>query len=251
MLPRFVGEAGSILKLPPGRTLGSITGLAVAPDDGHLWVLHIASILEWGPPGQSKDPAARLPPVIEFDADGHYLRAWGGVDHLPRIDGKQQWPRQEETISFDADGTLWIFGANKDYDHAVQRFTRNGRLLLRIGEFDVAGDDGSRDHLGCPTDAYHDVVRREVYITDGYVNHRVVVFNSDTGEFLRSWGAHGARPFNNPVHAVSLGAHDPRRREQALRRAGRGALANRPRPPGLLRQVPICRVACRRAADRR
>jgi hypothetical protein len=41
------------------------------------------------------------------------------------------------------------------------------------------------------------------------------VFNSDTGEFLRAWGAYGESPraaaanpretFNNPVHAISLG----------------------------------------------
>ncbi len=56
--------------------------------------------------------------------------------------------------------------------------------------------------------------RREVYITDGYINHRVAVFHSDTGEFLRAWGAYGASPppadsgkkaFNNPVHAISRG----------------------------------------------
>lgn len=213
-LPRFVAESSAIVKLPPGRTLGAVTGLAVAPDDGHIWVMHIASILEWGPPGQSKDPAARLPPIVEFDADGNFLQAWGGPDHLPRVNGQQQWPKQEETVSIDADGTLWIFGANKRYDHAVQRFTRAGKLLLRIGEFGVTGNDESRRHLGCPTDAYHDVSRREVYISDGYVNHRLAVFNSDTGEFLRAWGAYarpspfqesGLETFNNPVHAISLG----------------------------------------------
>ena len=213
-LPRFVAEPSSIVKLPLGRTLGAVTGLAVAPDDGHIWIMHIASILEWGPPGQSKDPAARLPPVVEFDAEGNFLQAWGGTEHLSRLAGRAQWPKQEETISIDAEGMLWIFGANKGYDHAVQRFTRDGKLLLRIGEFGVAGNDESRDHLGCPTDAYHDVSRREVYISDGYVNHRVAVFNSDTGEFLRAWGAYGKRApfpesgretFNNPVHAISLG----------------------------------------------
>jgi len=127
----------------------------------------------------------------------------------------QQWPKQEETIAFDDEDTLWVFGANVGYDHAVQRFTRDGKLLLRIGRFGETGGDLSPDLLGCPTDCWHDVARREVYVTDGYVNHRVAVFDSDTGAFLRAWGAYGkalppaadtpAESFNNPVHAISLG----------------------------------------------
>jgi hypothetical protein len=212
-LPRFDAEALPPVRLPPGRTLGAVTGVQVSPD-GHIWVLHLASIMQWGPPGSLDDPAARLPPVVEFDAAGDFIQAWGGPDHLPRIDGLQQWPKQEETIAFDDEDTLWVFGANVGYDHAVQRFTRDGRLLLRIGRFGETGGDQNPELLGCPTDAWHDVARREVYVTDGYVNHRVAVFDSDTGAFLRAFGAYGAAPpfveagertFNNPVHAISLG----------------------------------------------
>jgi hypothetical protein len=212
-LPRFTAEAAPPVRLPPGRTLGAVTGVQVGAD-GHIWVLHLASTMEWGPPGSLDDPAARLPAVVEFDAEGNFLQAWGGPDHLPRIDGAQQWPRQEETIVLDGEDTLWVFGANVAHDHAVQRFTRDGRLLLRIGRFGETGGDESPDLLGCPTDAWHDVARREVYVTDGYVNHRVAVFASDTGRFLRAFGAYGAAPpfpvgspqsFANPVHAISLG----------------------------------------------
>ena len=212
-LPRFAADDMPPVRLPPGRTLGAVTGVQVGAD-GHIWVLHIASNMEWGPPGSLDDPAARLPAVVEFDADGNFLQAWGGPDHLPRIDGLPQWPKQEETIAIDGEGAIWVFGANVGYDHAVQRFTRDGRLLLRIGRFGETGGDQSPDLLGCPTDAWHDLARREVYITDGYVNHRVAVFNSDTGAFLRAWGAYGQAPpfadggprtFANPVHAISLG----------------------------------------------
>ena len=212
-LPRYTADPVAPIRLPEGRTLGAVTGVQVSPD-GHIWVLHIASNMEWGPPGSLDDPAARLPAVVEFDPQGNYLQAWGGPDHLPRENGLQQWPKQEETIAFDAEDTLWVFGANVAYDHAVQRFSRDGELLLRIGRYGETGGDDSQTLLGCPTDAYHDVARREVYITDGYVNHRVAVFNSDTGAFIRSFGAYGKAPnadlplpqrFHNPVHAVSLG----------------------------------------------
>lgn len=212
-MPRYSPDPVPPVTLPPGRCLGAATGVQVTPD-GHIWVLHIASNMEWGPPGSTGEGAARLPAVCEFDAEGNYLGGWGGPDWLPREGGFQQWPRQEETISFDDEGAVWVFGADVTYDHAVQRFTRDGKLLLRIGRYGDVGDDRSPDRLGCPTDCYHDVGRREVYITDGYVNHRVAVFNSDTGEFLRAFGAYAQEPragsnpsesFNNPVHAILRG----------------------------------------------
>jgi hypothetical protein len=212
-LPKFAPEPVSPLRLPAGRIMGPVVGLAFAPDE-HLFVLHIAAVPDFLPPQARDNPAIVLPPVVEFDPAGNFVQAWGGPDHLPRVEGRQQWPKQEETISIDAEGTIWLFGANTAYDHALQRFTRDGELLLRIGEYGRVGTDESGDLLGCPTDAYHDTARREVYVTDGYVNHRVAVFDSDTGRLLRAWGAYGVSPpssgqgrksFNNPVHAISLG----------------------------------------------
>jgi DNA-binding beta-propeller fold protein YncE len=77
----------------------------------------------------------------------------------------------------------------------------------------VPGNDDSRTHLGRPTSAYHNTATREVFISDGYSNHRVIAFNSDTGEFTRMWGAFGKQPssldaaegFGNPVHKVAAG----------------------------------------------
>lgn len=212
-VPRFTPDPEPFLKIPAGRFLGPVTGLAIAPN-GHIWLCHLSKQLEWGAPEARWRDEARLPPVIEFDQRGNFIRAWGGPDHLPRINGRPQWLQNEETISIDDEGAIWMFGSNKAYDHAVQRFSSDGKLLLRIGVFGEAGNDTSRDRLGCPTDAFHDVKRREVFVSDGYVNHRVVVFNSDTGEFVRAFGAYGATPppwdgeassFSNPVHAISRG----------------------------------------------
>ncbi len=214
LLPRYVPDESWALKLPAGKHFGSVTGVQVTPD-GHVWVLHLASNMAWGPAEGTKDQASRLPAVCEFDAAGNYVQGWGGPDWLPREDGLPQWPKQEETIAFDDEGMVWLFGANPAYDHAVQRFTPDGKLLLRIGKFGEAGDDRATDRLGCPTDAWHDVARREVYVTDGYLNHRVAVFDADSGAFLRAWGAYAQPPapadgalrtaFNNPVHAISRG----------------------------------------------
>ena len=77
----------------------------------------------------------------------------------------------------------------------------------------MPGNDDSRTHLGRPTSAYHNTATREVFISDGYANHRVIAFNSDSGEFTRMWGAYGKQPsaldaaegFGNPVHKVAAG----------------------------------------------
>ena len=69
-----------------------------------------------------------------------------------------------------------------------------------------------------------DPATNEIYVADGYYNHRVIVFDADTGAYKRHWGAYGkpptddklpqydpsapvARQFGNPVHCVKI-AHD-------------------------------------------
>jgi sugar lactone lactonase YvrE len=69
-----------------------------------------------------------------------------------------------------------------------------------------------------------DEAANEIYVADGYGNHRVIVFDTETGAFKRMWGAYGKPPrddgpakydpnapvstsFANPVHCVRI-AHD-------------------------------------------
>jgi DNA-binding beta-propeller fold protein YncE len=44
----------------------------------------------------------------------------------------------------------------------------------------------------------------EVFIADGYINRRVIVFDAETGEYRRHWGAYGNIPDDGP-----LDAYDP------------------------------------------
>lgn len=63
--------------------LGQVAGIAVNPKDGHVWIVHRPSTLladEWDP--KTNRPITHrccksAPPVIEFDANGKYLRGWG------------------------------------------------------------------------------------------------------------------------------------------------------------------------------
>ena len=39
----------------------------------------------------------------------------------------------------------------------------------------------------------------EIFVADGYANHRVIVFDAATGAYRRHWGAYGNRPTDEPV----------------------------------------------------
>jgi DNA-binding beta-propeller fold protein YncE len=71
---------------------------------------------------------------------------------------------------------------------------------------------------------YVDPKTDELYVADGYGNHRVIVFDAETGKYKRHWGAYGHKPddkplgryepadppaqqFRNPVHCAEL-SHD-------------------------------------------
>lgn len=205
--PRFSPQLETLaLQLPRGKTLGSVLAAAYAPN-GDLFVLHQPL-----PPSLGGDEASRLPDIVHLDGNGNYIDAWGGPDHIPAVNGVSQWPEGREGIECDRDGNLWLFGYLPN-DNAVLKFSPQGKLLLRIGERGKAGNDDDVHFLNGPTSCYHDINTREVFVSDGYGNHRVIAFNSDTGEFSRMWGAYGRKPsslsategFGNPVHKVAAG----------------------------------------------
>src|SRR6476620_9356373 len=84
--------------------------------------------------------------------------------------------------------------------------------------------DNDPSQLGRPADIWID--QGEAYVADGYGNHRVIVFDAQTGANKRHWGAYGKRPieeegppakpftynpaaapspsFANPVHCIKV-----------------------------------------------
>ncbi len=142
------------------------------------------------------------PPVVELDRDGDFVRGWGGPAWvLPWFTGSfgqtGQYPADtppEHGIYVDSDRNVWVTG----HGSVVLKLTRNGRLLLTIGQFDQTGGSNSTTLLGNPTDMYVDTKANEVYVADGYLNRRVVVFDSETGAYKRHWGAYGNVPDDGP-----------------------------------------------------
>jgi peptidylamidoglycolate lyase len=85
--------------------------------------------------------------------------------------------------------------------HQVFKYTHDGRLILALGERGVSGDDSM--HFNQPTDVAV-AADGSVYVSDGYVNSRVVQF-AGNGRFVRQWGMKGTAPgqFDLP-HGIAL-----------------------------------------------
>jgi hypothetical protein len=178
-------------QLPNNWILGQVGGMAV-DHQGHLWVLQrprtvpeVALGLAANPPTSSCCITA--PAVLEFGADGKVMRSWGGPGFVTG------WPDSEHGIHVDRAGNVWITG-NGRQDREVIKFSPEGNKLLTIGGKSDAGlNNADTSLLGRPAGLVADDDAHEVFIADGYLNSRVVVFDSDTGAFKRGWGAYGSK----------------------------------------------------------
>jgi len=127
----------------------------------------------------------KTPSVLEFDVQGNLIKSWGGPDYVA------EWPKTEHGIWIDKQGNVWIAG-NGPADRQLLKFSSDGKLLLEIGHSSNAPKNNQDTGiLGSPAGVEVDDAAHEVYIADGYMNNRVVVYDADTGAFKRGWGAYG------------------------------------------------------------
>ena len=212
-IPQFRVDPFWARELPNNWMLGQVSGVAV-DDQDHVWIVHRPRTLDARQRGEEGMCCVPAPPVIELDPDGNVVRAWGGPG-----DGFV-WPENEHGIHVDTQGNVWI-GGNGPGDAHVLKFTGDGEFLLQIGRAGQSGGSNDTENLGRPAAIEVDQVDNEVYIADGYGNRRVIVFDSETGEYKRHWGAYGERPddtalppydpeaepirhFRSPVHGVAI-----------------------------------------------
>lgn len=227
--------------LPNNWLVGQVAGIAVDKDD-NIWIVQRPGSLTTDEAGAAQSPPLSdccfpAPSVMQFDRDGNLLRAWGGPadpGFIPdRCDPAAgcDWPVNEHGIFVDHNMNVWI-GGNGGSDHQVLKFSADGTFLLQIGQAGVTGgsnDTGGSSNgtplLGRPADTEVDPETNELYIADGYLNHRVLVVDADTGMYKRHWGAYGQVPvddagsdalppyapeqapdphFRNPVHCVRI-----------------------------------------------
>lgn len=208
--------------LPDDWLMGEVSGIAVDMND-HIWVVQRPRSLNADEAGLMQDPPITqccipAPPVLKFDADGNLLDSWG--DHTGYPGEGYDWPASEHGIFVDHNMNVWLAGNGPD-DHQVLKFSADGTFLMQIGTAGRTEGSNSTEFLGMPADMEVDAETNELYIADGYLNKRVIVFDAETGEYKRHWGAYGNEPsdedtgpfmpgeepisqFRTPVHAVRI-----------------------------------------------
>ena len=219
--PQYKVDASWPQELPNHWIYGAIGGMAV-DSQNHIWVLQRPKTLNATEIGEAPSSPRHAmcclpaPPVLEFDTEGKLLKSWGGPAK------GYDWPTSEHGIYVEANGDVWIGGNGGPMDRQVLKFTNDGKFLLEIGHpSNSKVDSNDTSILGYPAGLEVDDQAHELYIADGYLNRRVIVFDSNTGKFKRMWGAYGNAPndsvpvkydpngpgpqqFGGPVHCVHL-----------------------------------------------
>jgi DNA-binding beta-propeller fold protein YncE len=227
--PRFEVDPFWPKPLPNHWRIGMTIGVSVDAQD-HVWVIHRPkSIVAGELHAESNPPASECcvkgPPVIEFDKDGNVIGHWGGPGQ------GYDWPISEHGITVDYKGNVWVggnggVGSDPEYkdvyhDNQILKFTQSGKFLLQIGKPKESKGSNDTENVKGVAQVFVDPKTNEAYVADGYGNHRVIVYDADTGKYKRHWGAYGKRPddanlgkynpdaapsqqFANPVHCVVL-----------------------------------------------
>jgi hypothetical protein len=192
-LPRFEVEP-SWPKVPPQFKVGDPSSFAVNAQD-QVFLLHRPRTLK---PDQA---AMAAPPVVVFDAAGNYVKSWGGAG------AGYEWVEREHGIHIDHKGFVWLGGNNcptNDLpglkpvaDDQLLKFTQDGTFVLQIGKSNQSKGNADTGNLHRPADAWVYPRTNEIFVADGYGNHRAIVLDADTGAFKRMWGAFSNRPVDN------------------------------------------------------
>jgi hypothetical protein len=222
--PRFKVDPFWPKPLPHNWLMGQVGGVDV-DKQGHVWIIQRPLRHTKDELGAAQKPplskcCVAAPPVMEFDQAGNVIRAWGGPGE------GYDWPTQEHGMRIDPKGFVWFGGNGKD-DGMILKFTQDGKFVKQFGKRGPSKGSLDGTQFGKPADFWFDAKANEVYVADGYTNHRIIVMDMDTGAVKRIWGAYGNKPedppevagqegtpydpkappsqqFNNPVHCVKI-----------------------------------------------
>ena len=191
-------------QLPNDWITGEVSSMAVDGRD-HVFALHRPHTVA----EEDRDRAA--PPVIEFDANGEFVNAWGGMG-----DG-YDWPYNEHGLFVDHNGDVWIGGNNPTggspqseiEDNMILKFSNQGEFLMQIGGRNLGTTNLDTDAVRKSADIFLYEPTNELFVADGYGNRRVIVFDADTGEFKRMWAAFGKEASDTEPEADPDSADGP------------------------------------------
>ena len=162
-LPSFEADVSWPI-LPSDFEWGQVIGIAT-DSRGHVWTSSRSEIAEW-------------------DRNGTLVQSWsarGPEGNWSVVHG----------LFIDHNDFVWT---NARESNLTLKFSRDGQHLMTIGRFDETGGSNDTELMGRPAEIWVDPLDNEVFVADGYANRRVIVFDGETGEYLRHWGAYGERP---------------------------------------------------------
>jgi hypothetical protein len=181
-------------KVPTKWKLGDVSSIAIDAQ-GNSWVLHRPRTLK---PDQA---AMAAPPILVFDPAGNFIKAWGGAG------AGYEWVEREHGIHIDYKGFVWLGGNNCPglklpglkpvADDQLLKFTPDGKLLVQIGGSNQSKGNADTKSVHRAADVWVHPQTNEAFVADGYGNHRVVVFDADSGAFKRMWGAFANVPVDD------------------------------------------------------
>ena len=182
-VPTYAVDPAWPQPLPNRWILGAVVGVAVDSRQ-HVWITHRPTTLQ---PNETRSIWKAAPPVLEFDPNGALVSSWGGPG------AGYEWPDLEHGIHVDASDHVWVSGGGEKDAHLL-KFTREGKFVLQIGRKGQGRGSNDTSNLGAAAHMIVDEAAKELYVADGYVNHRLIVFDALTGAYKRHWGAFGKPP---------------------------------------------------------
>ena len=169
------------LPLPNKWWMQGVTGLYVDNDD-NIWILNRPSNLSNTENYAQLDPPVAEcciapPAVIVFDTQGNVINSWD--------------TQEGHGMMVDSNGFVWI---GQD---TVRKFRPDGQLIAAIER--IPEEEPPEGKYPPDTEMIVDQIEevradeaaRELYTIDNYLNGRVLVYDMDTLEFKRGWGAYG------------------------------------------------------------
>ncbi|HEX2932436.1 MAG TPA: hypothetical protein VHV54_22095, partial [Candidatus Binatia bacterium] len=181
-------------KVPEKWKLGDVSSIAIDAQ-GNAWVLHRPRTLK---PDQA---AMAAPPIIVFDPAGSFIKAWGGAG------SGYEWVEREHGIHIDYKGFVWLGGNHCPglklpglkpvADDQLLKFTQDGKFVMQIGASNQSKGNADTKNVHRAADVWVHPQANEVFVADGYGNHRVIVFDADSGAFKRMWGAFANTPVDD------------------------------------------------------
>jgi hypothetical protein len=192
-LPTFEVDS-SWPKVPPKWKLGDVSSIAIDAQ-GNAWVLHRPRTLK------ADQAAMAAPPILVFDPTGNFIKAWGGAG------SGYEWVEREHGIHIDYKGFVWLGGNNCPglklprlkpvADDQLLKFTPDGKFVMQIGASNQSKGNADTKNVHRAADVWVHPQNNEAFVADGYGNHRVIIFDADTGAFKRLWGAFGNKPVDD------------------------------------------------------